>query len=492
MAKSSSLVIDPPDGGCRAWFVMVCSFLVNGIVFSIINTFGILFVKLKEELEEAGDDDAAFKTSIVGSLAIGFVFLTSFFSGILSDRIGLRATSVLGGLIATIGLGLSSLVFKKIEWLYLTYGLLFGAGASLAYNPSLTVLGLYFKRRLGMVNGIVTAGSSVFTILLSFVNPFLLSTHGLFPCFVFLTLLSSLLVFCGLSFTPLQKPRGQNSTSSSPEPPAPSGSCIEKLIYFDNWRNKRFVVWALALPCALFGYFVPFVHLVQYAENIPMSEDTKENGERAARLMACIGVTSLIGRLIFGFVSDLPLVRRNGNRIVLQQVAFFSMGVCTMLMTVAPHVAGYQYQTLLVICSIMGLFDGCFVTLLGPIAFDLCGPRGAGQAIGCLLALFSLPMTVGPPIAGLIYDKVGSYIPAFLAAGVPPIVGSLLMIAIRFLPAPPEDLDKPDDADDEGSDAEEELLENGMWKGGSMGENSKVTKVEEEEKMLAKRSSTTG
>ena len=24
----------------------------------------------------------------------------------------------------------------------------------------------------------------------------------------------------------------------------------------------RFVVWALALPCALFGYFVPFVHLV--------------------------------------------------------------------------------------------------------------------------------------------------------------------------------------------------------------------------------------
>ena len=24
----------------------------------------------------------------------------------------------------------------------------------------------------------------------------------------------------------------------------------------------RFVVWALVTPCALFGYFVPFVHLV--------------------------------------------------------------------------------------------------------------------------------------------------------------------------------------------------------------------------------------
>ena len=30
----------------------------------------------------------------------------------------------------------------------------------------------------------------------------------------------------------------------------------------------------------------------------------------------------------------------------------------------------------------MGLFDGCFVTLIGPIAFDLCGPVGASQAIG--------------------------------------------------------------------------------------------------------------
>ena len=54
----------------------------------------------------------------------------------------------------------------------------------------------------------------------------------------------------------------------------------------------------------------------------------------------------------------------------------------------------------------MGLFDGCFVTLLGPIAFDLCGSKGASQAIGSLLGLFSIPMTIGPPIAGLIYDKV--------------------------------------------------------------------------------------
>jgi hypothetical protein len=40
---------------------MVTCFLCNGIIFGIINTFGILFVKLRADLEAAGVEDAAFK-----------------------------------------------------------------------------------------------------------------------------------------------------------------------------------------------------------------------------------------------------------------------------------------------------------------------------------------------------------------------------------------------------------------------------------------------
>ena len=66
---------------------MLCAFLVNGIVFGIINTFGILFVKLRERQEAEGDPDAAFKCSLVGSLAIGSTFFISFLAGILVDRV---------------------------------------------------------------------------------------------------------------------------------------------------------------------------------------------------------------------------------------------------------------------------------------------------------------------------------------------------------------------------------------------------------------------
>ena len=66
---------------------MLCAFLVNGIVFGIINTFGILFLKLKSRLEAEGDPDAAFKCSLVGSLAIGSTFSISFLAGVLVDRV---------------------------------------------------------------------------------------------------------------------------------------------------------------------------------------------------------------------------------------------------------------------------------------------------------------------------------------------------------------------------------------------------------------------
>ncbi len=39
-------------------------------------------------------------------------------------------------------------------------------------------MGHYFRRHLGVVNGVVTAGSSVFTIVLSFLNQHILRTYG--------------------------------------------------------------------------------------------------------------------------------------------------------------------------------------------------------------------------------------------------------------------------------------------------------------------------
>ena len=50
----------PPDGGW-GWVVCLASFWTNGTVFGILNTFGILYVKMIEEFDN-GEPDMAFKT----------------------------------------------------------------------------------------------------------------------------------------------------------------------------------------------------------------------------------------------------------------------------------------------------------------------------------------------------------------------------------------------------------------------------------------------
>lgn len=64
---------------------------------------------------------------------------------------------------------------------------------------------------------------------------------------------------------------------------------------------------------------------------------------------------------------------------------------------------------------------------------DLCGPEGATQAIGFLLGLCSIPLTVGPPVAGLLYDQTKSYTISFLLAGIPSLIGALIMTLIHRL-----------------------------------------------------------
>lgn len=405
-------VVEPPDGGARAWLVMISAFLCNGVIFGIINTYSVLHSFLQDKLTEQQDSEASSKAALVGSLTIGTTFLLSPVAGMLTDKIGLRRTTFIGGVLSASGLFLSSFCTQKIEALYLTYGIMFGFGAALAYTPSLAILGHYFKRYLGKVSGFVTAGSSVFTVILPPALDYLVKGHGLQVTLQVMAAISCFIIVCSFVYKPLHLP---------PEPPKKKPGRSEfnlfmrSIINVDIWKRKRYVIWALCVPMALFGYFVPYVHMVKFVQ-------TAFPGRGENLPVMCIGVTSGIGRLIFGAIADLPGV----NRIYLQQLSLVCIGVVTLMLPMTS-----SYVLLIVFSLVMGLFDGCFISLLGPIAYQICGPQGATQAIGFLLGLSSLPLTIGPPIAGKIYDKTGSYTIPLILAGIPPIVGGTLMFLIK-------------------------------------------------------------
>lgn len=404
----------PPDGGMRAWSVMISAFVCNGVIFGIINTYGVIHSLLTDRLAEQGDSAASSKAALVGSLTIGTTFLLSPVAGCLTDKIGLRLTTFLGGVLSAGGLLMSSFLTQNIVALYLTYGIMFGLGAALAYTPTLAILGHYFKRYLGKVSGFVTAGSSVFTVILPPGMDYMLKGYGLEATLRMMSLISTFIILCSFVYKPLHPP---------PEPPkkkpgrSKTSMFFRSLINVQIWRCKKYVIWAMCVPIALFGYFVPYVHMMKFVQ-------TAFPGRSENLPVMCIGITSGIGRLMFGAIADMQGV----NRIYLQQLSLVCIGLITLLLPLTS-----SYVLLIVFTLVMGLFDGCFISLLGPIAYEICGPSGATQAIGFLLGLSSIPLTVGPPIAGKIFDRTGSYTMPLIMAGIPPIIGSAVMLLIRFV-----------------------------------------------------------
>lgn len=361
--------------------------------------------------------------ALVGSLTIGATFLFSPISGILVDKLGLRTTTFIGGILTTSGMFLSSYVLNEkdqpfdpnhVTTLCFTYGIMFGTGAALAYTPTLAILGHYFKKKLGVVNGFVTAGSSVFTALMPIMLTYIEKDYGLKQCLQAMTFLSAFVILFSIIYKPLQPPPPVKERKMGR---SECYNITRSIINFDNWKKMKYIIWAVSIPIALFGYFVPYVHIGKFIkETFP--EDNKNLP------LICIATTSGLGRLVFGFISDLPGV----NRVLLQQISFYFIGLMTMLLPLTD-----KYYVLLAICLCLGLFDGCFITLLGPIAYDICGPHGAAQAIGFLLGLCSFGLTAGPPVAGNLFDTTGTYTLPFVLAGIPPIIGATLMFLIRFV-----------------------------------------------------------
>ena len=94
---------------------MIFSFLCNGIIFGLINSYGGIYVALKNRYDLEKDDNSETKATFIGSLLVGSLFLFSPFSGVLVDRYGIRKTAFTGGLISTTGAFLASFLLDNVS-----------------------------------------------------------------------------------------------------------------------------------------------------------------------------------------------------------------------------------------------------------------------------------------------------------------------------------------------------------------------------------------
>ncbi|XP_067466713.1 monocarboxylate transporter 12-B-like isoform X1 [Thunnus thynnus] len=202
--KRASKVVTPPEGGW-GWMIVAGCFLASICIRAVTRCVSMFFVEFQLHF----DKDYS-TTAWIHSLVDSTTMLCAPLGGFLGSRLSIRTTVILGGVLASTGLVLSSFA-SSLEYLYGSMGIMTGLGFALSYTPSVAMVGKYFNERKALAYGIALSGSGIGTFILAPVVQMLIEHYSWRGALLVLGGFVSNLCVCGAVMRPLE-PSGGDDT----------------------------------------------------------------------------------------------------------------------------------------------------------------------------------------------------------------------------------------------------------------------------------------
>ncbi|XP_068730999.1 monocarboxylate transporter 10-like isoform X1 [Montipora capricornis] len=396
-----------------SWLVCACATMTWIPSFGLLYSFGVFLPVFMDYFKASRETAAA-----IGSVAMALKFFTGLFTTFLVTWLGCRVTALIGGAVCAIGLVASSFV-KNISLLFLTYSVFVGLGCSCTYSAGLIVLKRYFSKRQSIAVGIISGGIGFGVIVMSPTAELMIRATDWQTTFLIMAGVIFLVSLLTISFDP-NVDEDQETTTSKEKPEVEHAnqerkhdgitSKIESVFHVSIWKEPPVIALFLPVFCLMSGHFIVMVHLIRYCEELGISS------ERATRLFVYRAVCTTTGRLLAGFLCNHPKV----DAFNVFQATEFAAGLTAIFMTVNP-----SYTSLIVCIMIYGLGDGSFFTCMSCLALTVSPPKTAA-VLGWMTMMSSLFVVSGPPLAGLLADKLGSYVVPFRVAGGITVVGAFI------------------------------------------------------------------
>ncbi|XP_066591120.1 monocarboxylate transporter 13 [Prorops nasuta] len=188
----------PPDGGW-GWLVLLAAVAVNFLIPGTIKSFGVLFVEFIEVFK-ATNAEAAWIPALCYFLYSSLGPLSS----VLSVKYSYRTVTLIGGTFSAVGMMLSYFA-NSVAFLCVSYGVLVGAGAGLAFPPTVYIVTSYFLRLRGFANGLCISGSALGSIFLPPALRYLLGTFGYRGAVLIMGAVTLNVWACAFLYQPVEK-----------------------------------------------------------------------------------------------------------------------------------------------------------------------------------------------------------------------------------------------------------------------------------------------
>jgi len=343
--------------------------------------------------------------------------------GFLIERLGPKVLIGLGAAMSGVGWIASSYI-TTIWGLYATYGLLCGVGTGIVYIGIIGLMVKWFPDRRGLATGVVAAGYGFGAILTTFPIDTMLKASGYQHTLV---VFGAIFAAIGLIGALMLKspPEGKIAGQAMPGAVATPGG----LAPIAMLRTPVFWLMFVMMSMMSTGGLMVITQFTSFAKSFGIDGKTTVVilGVTLAAIPTALTfdrITNGLTRPFFGWVSD-HIGRENT-----MATAFILEGLAIFLML--------QYRSdpfLLVVLSGLVFFGwGEIFSLFPSTLTDTFGTEHATTNYGFLYMAQGVGSILGAPVAAMVYEATGSWMPVFgLVIGMDILTGLLALFVLKPL-----------------------------------------------------------
>jgi MFS family permease len=392
------------------YIIVLIVSIVMALYSGSFSTFGIFLKPMLTDLDlTRGLTSGAFSLSwlITGSLSI--------LSGKLLDKFGPRIITICG-LFMGIGYLLMALV-TTIWQLYLFYGVIIGIGGTV-YVPAMSMVVRWFKTRRNMMTGIVGASGAIGSLIAPLLANWLILTYDWHLSFAVFGIIILIVVVVSAQFLKSNPNRSRQMT-----PVENTSNELNHQLKGKDISLKKAILTRQFWLCAMFFFVLGFCVFAILVHIAPYTTDQGISTTNAASIVSIIGGIGIVGRLMMGSIGD----RFGENRTIL--IGFTTMSAAMIWLMFAKEL------WMLYPFAIVFGFSWSAGTVGSPLIAEIFGLRSHGTILGACNFGYSIGATIGPFMAGYIFDLTNSYEIAFVIITIIAVLGIVVTILLQSIQA---------------------------------------------------------
>lgn len=326
------------------------------------------------------------------TISISVDSVACFLGGLWMARSSPRTVALSGGFLYGLGVFLASFSAHRLAWLYLSYGVMGGAGVGIGFIVPVSVLVKWFPDRRGLITGIAIAGFGSGALVTAPVATRLIESVGVLPTFRYLGI-GYVIIAMAAGYFMQNPPEGWQPAGWIPSPRQ-----VRQRASMDFTLGealKRWQWWALWVLLFLNSS----AGMALISQEAPMFEKLAAVGATVAGGM--VGVVSIgnsAGRIAWAWISD-GITRRW----TLALMFLLEWGLFWILpsLTAGAMVGAISFV-------ILSCYGGGYGTIAA-FAADYFGSRNVGSIYGLMGTAWGAAAAFGPLLLAETLKTSGGY-----------------------------------------------------------------------------------